>query len=124
MPSVLSQAEDYLITNLWWLILLWFLFACLLGFVVYLVLRKKVRVKRPSFSKTAYTDALGGEDNILSHELRGSRIVLRLKDYKAIDPEKIKEAGVTGFIEKSDQLTLVVKDHADKVYDLLFNVRS
>lgn len=122
MPQVLSQIRDYFLTNLWWIIALAVLLVFALSFLLYFLIRKRKgkKAKKPSFSKSDYVLALGGEENILSHELRGSRIVLRLKDYKAINEEKIKEAGVTGFIEMKDRLTLVVKDHAEKVYRTIF----
>jgi phosphotransferase system IIB component len=50
----------------------------------------------------------------------GSRIVLTLKDYSKINRPLLQEAGVTGFIEKSDKLTLVVKENAEMVYETLF----
>ncbi len=64
--------------------------------------------------------AIGGKDNIISHSLSGSRINLVLKDYSLVDREKLKSAGATGFILKSDKLTIVFKDNAEKVYKDLF----
>ena len=79
----------------------------------------KKRVKSlPIASKSEYFEALGGEDNYIDSSREGSRIIVHLKDYSK---EKIKEAGVTGFIEKSDKLTLVVKDNAEEVYEKIFN---
>lgn len=79
---------------------------------------EKKRLK--AIDETAYYAALGGADNILSHELVGSRIKLKLKNYDIIDKEKIREAGVDGFIMMSDQLTLVIKGDAKLVYQKLF----
>lgn len=75
---------------------------------------------RPSISKNEYLAALGGPDNVLSHALKGSRIVLSLKNQSLLDKQKIEELGVSGFIEKSNQITLVVKDDAEKVYETIF----
>lgn len=82
----------------------------------------KKRVKElPIASKSEYFEALGGKDNYIDSSREGSRIIVHLKDYSKINKEKIKEAGVTGFIEKSDKLTLVVKDNAEEVYEKIFN---
>ena len=69
---------------------------------------------------SAYIEALGGADNIVSHSLVRSRIVLTLKDYDIVDKEKLKEAGVDGFIMMSDKLTLVIKGDAEKVNAAIF----
>lgn len=66
-------------------------------------------------------DALGGRDNVVSKELRGSRIIISLKDYSKVDHDSLKKAGVTGFIQASDKLTLVLKDGAEDLYNSLFN---
>ena len=75
----------------------------------------------PGAASHRYSEALGGEDNYIDSSREGSRIIVHLKDYSKINKEKIKEAGVTGFIEKSDKLTLVVKDNAEEVYEKIFN---
>ncbi|MCQ2799859.1 MAG: hypothetical protein MJ228_03770 [Bacilli bacterium] len=97
------------------------LVAALVVLFVYLAKRKKASIK-PIASRSEYFEALGGEENFVSAERSGSRIVVILRNYSLIDKEKIKEAGVTGFIEKSDKLTLVVKDNAEEVYEKIFNV--
>ena len=71
-------------------------------------------------SKGEYLSALGGEENVLTKELKGSRIVLRLADYSKVDKQKLLEAGVDGFIEMEDKLTLVLKGDSEKVYKAIF----
>ena len=71
-------------------------------------------------SKGEYLSALGGEENVLSRELKGSRIVLRLADYSKVDRQKLLEVGVDGFIEMEDKLTLVLKGDSEKVYKAIF----
>ncbi len=71
-------------------------------------------------SKGEYLSALGGEENVLSKELKGSRIVLRLADYSKVDRQKLLEVGVDGFIEMEDKLTLVLKGDSEKVYKAIF----
>lgn len=93
---------------------------CVVSGLLIIIKKKKVEPK-PIVSRSVYLLALGGEDNLIKAERSGSRIIVRLKDYSLIDKEKIKEAGVTGFITKSDKLTLVVKDNAEEVYNKIFN---
>lgn len=83
-------------------------------------LKKGKGKKTKIASKGEYLSALGGEENVLSKELRGSRIVLRLADYSKIDRQKLLEAGVDGFIEMEDKLTLVLKGDSEKVYKAIF----
>lgn len=71
-------------------------------------------------SKGEYLSALGGEENVLSKELKGSRIVLRLADYSKVDRLKLLEVGVDSFIEMEDKLTLVLKGDSEKVYKAIF----
>lgn len=82
--------------------------------------RKGKKTVKKLASKSEYLDALGGEANIIEKELRGSRIVLRLADYSKLDKEKLKEAGVDGFIMMSDKLTLVIKGSAEEAYKVIF----
>ncbi len=85
-----------------------------------LLAKKKKNPKVKIATKSEYLLALGGEDNILEKELKGSRIVVKLTDYSKVDEEKLKEAGVTGFIKMSDKLTLVIKDKAEVAYKVIF----
>lgn len=82
---------------------------------------KKGRGKKGKIaSKGEYLSALGGEENVLSKELKGSRIVLHLADYSKVDRQKLLEVGVDGFIEMEDKLTLVLKGDSEKVYKAIF----
>lgn len=86
----------------------------------YYLKRKKGKPAPRLIDKTAYVTALGGAENILSKELKGSRIVLHLADNSKVDKEKLKEAGVDGFILMSDKLTLVLKGDAEAAYKTIF----
>jgi phosphotransferase system IIB component len=107
--------------NLYWIIAIVVVGLILLYFLLsYFLHKAKLKKQSRTPDQAKYLSALGGADNILSHELIGSRIVLSLKDYSKINRPLLQEAGVTGFIEKSDKLTLVVKENADVVYRTLF----
>ena len=78
---------------------------------------KKARNNKPEpiASKSEWISALGGEENIVSVEAYGSRLVLVLKDQKNMDKEKLKSLGVTNFIEMSEKVTLLLEDKAESV---------
>ncbi len=112
--------DEFLLKNLWWVILLTVI--CLAGIVIllsYIVYKKKKEPTRV-VNISDNLQAIGGKDNVLSHSLSGSRIVVRLKDYSKLEREKLKKAGAVGFILKSDKLTIVFKDDAKAVYQDLF----
>lgn len=71
--------------------------------------------------RNEYISSLGGEDNLVDYKLVGSRIEVHLKDYSKLDKEKLKSAGVDGFILMSNKLTLVLKGDAKEVYKKIFN---
>jgi phosphotransferase system IIB component len=110
--------------NLYWIIAVGVVGAILLYWLISVLVRKKKKSRKAKIvpSQEKYLSALGGAENVVSHELIGSRVVVTLKDYSKINRPLLQEAGVTGFIEKSDKLTLVIKDDADKVYQTVFPV--
>ena len=120
---MLFLERDFLLSNLYWIVLV--ALALLVGAVYlvdFLIVRKRKSLssdKKKIAPRGDYLLSLGGEANIVSHRLVGSRIVLVLVDQSKIDREALKKTGITGFIEKSDQLTLVAKNARD-VYSLLF----
>lgn len=120
---MLFLERDFLLSNLYWIVLV--ALALLVGAVYlvdFLIVRKRKSLssdKKKIAPRGDYLLSLGGEANIVSHKLTGSRIVLVLVDQSKIDREALKKTGITGFIEKSDQLTLVAKNAKD-VYSLLF----
>lgn len=118
---ILAETNDFLLKNLWWMIAIAVLIAIGAFFLIEaLIAKKKKNPKVKIATKSEYLLALGGEDNILEKELKGSRIVVKLTDYSKVDEEKLKEAGVTGFIKMSDKLTLVIKDKAEVAYKVIF----
>ena len=87
--------------------------------VVLLLLQK--RNKKPTEVKKEYSsneiiDALGGKENILTHQKAGSRISLTLNDYSLVNEEKLNTLGVDSIIKMSNKITLVVKDDSDNFY--------
>ena len=109
--------EDFLLKNLWWIVLVVVL---IVGAMILFFCFRPKKPKKPSVNVAGNLEAIGGSDNVLSHALEGSRIVLRLKDYNKVDREKLKTKGATGFVLKSDKLTVVFKEHAQDVYRAMF----
>ena len=125
MNYILLYFDDFLLTNLWWIILLAILLLAALGMGLdyYFSHHKKERkeVKKPNIEETnALLIALGGAQNVLTHALKGSRIVLTLKDYEIVDKSSLEKAGVISFLSKSDSLTLVTQGKADALYKMMF----
>ena len=65
--------------------------------------------------KSEWVDALGGSENIISSEAYGSRLAVKLQDKSLMNKDKLKELGVTNFIEMSDKITLLLEDKAELV---------
>ena len=93
-------------------------------FIIAMVKRKKEAKELAPVTKKydaaeAIIKALGGEANIVSKSLNGSRIALVLNDYTLIDEEALNNNGVDSLIRMSNKLTLVSKDNSDKIYNSL-----
>ncbi len=114
--------NDYLAANAWWMSLCVAALIAVVAACIFLFGKKKGKAKpqKKEISRSVYMDALGGEDNLISHSLTRSRIVLELKNYDLVDKEKLKEAGVDSFIMMSSKLTLVIKENAEAVDKTIF----
>ena len=89
--------------------------------VLVLVLLQRGKKAKPE-TKVEYSSndiiiALGGKENILSHQKAGSRISLELKNYD-VDETKLNELGVNSIIKMSNKIILVVKDDPDSFYKM------
>jgi phosphotransferase system IIB component len=116
---------DYLLGNLWWIVGL--SVVALIGLIWlfdFLYHRHSKKTEQKAIDQGLYLAALGGLENVLEKKLEGSRIVVKLKDYSLVNRDKLHDAGVTGFIQMSDQLTLVIKKDAAEVYAKIFKEPS
>lgn len=125
MKQLVIFSQDFFLNNLWWMIIagicvLTGLYFLITDLIIPSIRKKKKVTPKKEINVTSYLFALGGDSNILTHSRTGSRIVLTLNDYSLIQKDVLLELGVTGFIEKSDKLTLVIKDDAERVYKVLF----
>ncbi len=117
---VLFLENDFLLRNLWWMILI---AVILLGgiFILLMSIRHKgAKEKKTVVSVQGNLEAIGGRDNVIAHSLNGSRIVLILRDYDLIDKQMLKSQGAVGFVLKSDKITIVFKNDAKKIYRQMF----
>lgn len=81
-----------------------------------LFLNRKKKPEAPKVAeKSRWVEAFGGEENIVSSEAIGSRLVVTLKDKGLMNKDILKELGVTNFIEMSDKITLLLEDKAELV---------
>ena len=86
--------NDFLITNLWWIVLLAIVVLAGGAFLIYFLVRSKKGKGVPAKEASeALVGAIGGMEN---------------------------SSGVTGFIRMSDRLVLVIPEKASEVYRELF----
>ena len=99
------------------------LFAILLILFLYLYLKKKKKDKNPQSTVVVdnekWVNALGGSNNILSIEAKGSRLVVGIADNGLVDKERLHELGVSSIIVSQDKVTLVTKEKAENIKNLL-----
>lgn len=92
--------------------------------LTFIALSKRRKVQeveaKPVVNESAIFDSLGGKDNIVSHSLNGSRIVLELKDYSLVNEKALNDLGVDSVIKMSNKITLVVKGDSKSFYNKLF----
>lgn len=113
--------NDFLITNLWWIVLLSIVVLAGGAFLIYFLVRSKKGKGVPAKEASeALVGAIGGMENVIDHSLAGSRITLRLKDDGKVEEQRLRSSGVTGFIRMSDRLVLVIPEKASEVYRELF----
>lgn len=114
-----AEFDLFLRANAWWMALI-LVGMILVTVLLMLFLRPKKAKKERHVDVNEYFLALGGDENVVSHLRKGSRIELVLRDYSKIDKEKLKSIGVDSFLLLSNKLTLVVQGDAEKVEEILF----
>ena len=67
-----------------------FILLCVLLLLFIPVAKKKKKSKKAVIAKAQTMDALGGEENVLSHLRKGSRIELKLKNYDLLKKDELK----------------------------------
>lgn len=72
-----------------------------------------------SLDDNKWVNALGGKGNIISLEARGSRLIVVAKDYTLIGKDELRDLGVISTISSQSKITLVLKDKAENISNLL-----
>ena len=111
-----TDVNNFLKNNALWIALA-LVGVIIITLVLILLLSKRGKKKeQPQIAeKSLWIDALGGEENIISSEAYGSRLVVVLKDKTLMNREGLRVLGVTNFMEMSDKITLLLEDKAELV---------
>lgn len=109
--------NEFLKNNALWMALVLVGIIAVTLFLIFFLNRRKKNVKPviKVASKSAWVDALGGNENILNSEAYGSRLVIKLVDKEKMKKDELKSLGVTSIIEMSDKVTLLLEDKAKLV---------
>ena len=75
----------------------------------------KKEQERQVKQNNTFVEIFGGENNIISCEARGSRLVLVLHDYSKLNEEKLKENGVTSLIKATNKVTLIIGEKSKEL---------
>ena len=76
--------------------------------LLYFFVFKKHSTKTYNEKVQNIINQLGGNDNIISVNVKMSRIELTLKDYDLVNKDELKNLGVQGISKTSQKITLVV----------------
>jgi len=109
-------------TNIVLIVSLSLVLLVIIGILVFLV-TKKIRKRKNTLKENLYNlddiyTALGGRNNIISHQINGTRLTLVLRDYKKVDREKLRSFGVERVLLMSNKYILV-GEHLDKINEKL-----
>ena len=110
----------------WTLVLLAVLVALVLVFAVLLTIQlvkkhknKKVEGPKEEFDNNRWVNALGGKDNIINLEAKGSRLIVYLTNNELINKDELHNLGVTSVISSQDKITIVLREKAENIQNLL-----
>lgn len=88
-------------------------------FFVVKAIRKNKFLENRKKSNNELILALGGKENIVNVQARGSRLTLVLKDYEVVNEEKLKMHGVSSIIKMSEKITLVIGQESKELESLI-----
>lgn len=100
----------------------------LIGVITFIInknkLSKKQQKAKQVMSNDAFIEALGGKENIKSHELRGNaRLCLALNDKNLLKRDEIKRFYVDRILEMSDKIILV-GENLNPLNEILNNMKK
>lgn len=116
MMFILLFSVDFLLQNLWWIILLGVVVLLGLIWLISFLISKNPKKRKGKVVDIDIFTYLGGKDNVLSFTVHGSRIIVKLKNKNLLQREELKALGVKGFVEKEEDITIVLSNELKERY--------
>lgn len=98
----------------------------IIGLLIFIFMKKKNKKKNEKEKQDGQIQiivALGGNENIVSLEAKGSRLVAVLNNMSIINEEQLKNLGVSSIIKMTSKITLVIGNSASEIARL-FNLHN
>lgn len=74
--------------------------------------------KKPKTAiNNAIYDYLGGKDNIIEENLKGSRLTVKLENKTLLDKDGLRKLGIINILEMNEKITLVLSPKLKKLFD-------
>lgn len=116
MMFILLFSVDFLLQNLWWIILLGVVVLLGLIWLISFLISKNPKKRKGKVGDIDIFTYLGGKDNVLSFTVHGSRLIVKLKNKNLLQREELKALGVKGFVEKEEEITIVLSNELKERY--------
>lgn len=116
MMFILLFSVDFLLQNLWWIILLGVVVLLGLIWLISFLISKNPKKRKEKVGDIDIFTYLGGKDNVLSFTVHGSRLIIKLKNKNLLQREELKALGVKGFVEKEEDITVVLSNELKERY--------
>ncbi len=116
MMFILLFSVDFLLQNLWWIIILGVVVLLGLIWLISFLISKNPKKRKGKVGDIDIFTYLGGKDNVLSFTVHGSRLIVKLKNKNLLQREELKALGVKGFVEKEEDITIVLSNELKERY--------
>lgn len=116
MMFILLFSVDFLLQNLWWIIILGVVVLLGLIWLISFLISKNPKKRKGKVGDIDIFTYLGGKDNVLSFTVHGSRLIVKLKNKNLLQREELKAVGVKGFVEKEEDITIVLSNELKERY--------
>lgn len=116
MMFILLFSVDFLLQNLWWIILLGVVVLLGLIWLISFLISKNPKKRKGKVGDIDIFTYLGGKDNVLSFTVHGSRLIVKLKNKNLLQREELKALGVKGFVEKEEDIAIVLSNELKERY--------
>lgn len=113
---ILLFSVDFLLQNLWWIIILGVVVLLGLIWLISFLISKNPKKRKGKVGDIDIFTYLGGKDNVLSFTVHGSRLIVKLKNKNLLQREELKALGVKGFVEKEEEITIVLSNELKERY--------